>query len=85
MSSYFKKGFDSYIKEALGGEALGRHLETAGLGLLMAPVAHDLIRKGDEPERPGLRKIKAGAELAGLGLLLPKAHDIAKKVFKAKA
>lgn len=48
---------------------LGDHgMELAGLGMLAAPVAHDLISDPQE-ESAGMHKMKTLTELAGLGVL----------------
>jgi len=46
-----------------------RHLfELAGLGLIAAPVAHDIIARGED-ESPALTKAKHLSDLTGLGVL----------------
>lgn len=46
-------------------------LDIAGLGMLAAPVAHDMFTHG-EPENPWLTRAKHLTELAGLGVLAAK-------------
>jgi hypothetical protein len=55
--------------EALQRLGIGGAAELAGLGLIAAPVAHQLATSGKAEEDPTTQKIHHTSDLAGLGLL----------------
>lgn len=57
------------MHQLLAPEHLKRNLNVAGLGLIAAPVVHNLLGK-EEEDSPTLHKAKHLSDLAGLGLLI---------------
>jgi len=63
-----KGASEALQKHAVNGATVGHIMDLAGLGMLAAPVVHDLVGN-PEHESETVRKLKSGTELAGLGVL----------------